>query len=150
LYIYCFYINYLVLDFNGTIAKDGKVINDVVPLLNRIAKLIKVYVITADTFGTSEKECQPINCEIKVISGSSVGEQKLAFIKDIGASNTVAVGNGQNDCAMLQEAVLGIAIIGPEGACGKTITSADIVVHNIIDGLNLLLNSKRITATIRP
>ena len=43
-------IKNLVLDFNGTIATDGRLIEGVAPLLGEIKeKNVDIYVITADT-----------------------------------------------------------------------------------------------------
>lgn len=58
------------------------------------------------------------------------------------------VGNGANDLEMFRLAK-SICVIGREGAFGKTIANADIVVTRPEDALDLLLNSKRMTATLR-
>lgn len=44
---------------------------------------------------------------------------------------------------------MGIAVIGKEGCGVKTMLSADIVVNNIMDAINLLSNEKRMIATLR-
>lgn len=61
----------------------------------------------------------------------------------------VAVGNGMNDRLMLRTAALGILVLGNEGTSVQALSSADIVVKDILDGLDLLLNPKRIIATLR-
>ncbi len=48
-------IQSLVLDFNGTIATDGKLINGVKDRLMRICENLQLFVITADTNGTVQK-----------------------------------------------------------------------------------------------
>lgn len=50
---------------------------------------------------------------------------------------------------MLKKAVLGIAVIGYEGASVKALNAADIVVKDINEGLGLLQNPKRLKATLR-
>ncbi|WP_333657002.1 hypothetical protein [Tissierella praeacuta] len=47
----------IVFDYNGTIAVDGKLINGVEELINKLAEYAKIYILTADTYGTVEKEC---------------------------------------------------------------------------------------------
>ena len=61
----------------------------------------------------------------------------------------VAVGNGANDAAMLHKASLGIAVLGGEGLALACLTAADIVVPDIGAALDLLLQPRRILATLR-
>jgi soluble P-type ATPase len=61
----------------------------------------------------------------------------------------VAIGNGANDAAMLSTAALGIAVLGPEGTARESIEAADVVVTSIEIGLDLLLNPRRLVATLR-
>ena len=51
---------HLVLDYNGTLAIDGKLIDGVKPLLEKVSRKIKLHVLTADTFGTSARELKGI------------------------------------------------------------------------------------------
>jgi len=61
----------------------------------------------------------------------------------------VALGNGNNDRRMLKAAGVGIAVSEGEGCAVDAITSADILVNGAMDALNLLLNTKRLKATLR-
>jgi len=61
----------------------------------------------------------------------------------------VAIGNGANDVAMLSEAAHGIAGLGPEGLAVSALLAADVLVASIDDALELLLNPKRLIATLR-
>jgi P-type E1-E2 ATPase len=142
-------LKHLVLDYNGTIAFDGNLCNGVEETLNLLAKEIKVYIITADTFGTVAAMCKGINGEVTVLTSNNGTEEKEHFVDSLGAENVVAIGNGANDCLMLKKAALGIAIIGNEGAALKAINNADIVVNNINDALGVLLNTQRLIATLR-
>lgn len=46
-------------------------------------------------------------------------QQKLKYVKDLGSSHVIAIGNGKNDLLMLRESALGIGIIQAEGTiCG--------------------------------
>ncbi len=139
----------IVLDFNGTMAEDGRLIEGVEELLNQLAELLNVYVLTADTFGTSQEACRNIKCKLYTLSGSLTGQEKLHFVQQLGTDKTVAVGNGNNDCHMLQACALGIVVMGREGTACKAIQSGDILARSINDALELLLNSKRIVASLR-
>ncbi len=142
-------LSHLVLDYNGTLAVDGSVITGVRERLNTLAELLTVHVITADTFGKAAENLKTVNCNLTILSKGNQQQQKADFIKKLGEQNTVAIGNGLNDALMLKEASLGIAIIQQEGAAFKTLQSADVVINNITDALDLLLNPMRLKATLR-
>ena len=65
------------------------------------------------------------------------------------SSSVVAIGNGANDVSMLRAAALGIVVVGPEGLATEAIAAATIVTLSIADALDLLLNPKRLVATLR-
>jgi soluble P-type ATPase len=50
---------------------------------------------------------------------------------------------------MLKNAILGIAVIGDEGCSTTTLLQSDITTNSIEDALMLLLNEKRLIATLR-
>ena len=70
-------------------------------------------------------------------------------MKGLGPQRTIAIGNGYNDHLMVKEAVLGIAVIGREGAARETVMNADVVVTDVLDALNLILKPLRHRATLR-
>ncbi|SHK82163.1 HAD family hydrolase [Desulforamulus aeronauticus] len=139
----------LVLDYNGTLALDGHLAEGVLERLNLLAKELKIYVITADTFGLAAAECKGLNGEVMILQNPLGAQEKEDFIMSLGAEQVAAVGNGVNDCLMLKKAALGIAVIGDEGASVKAVNAADIVVKDIRQALELLLHTKRLKATLR-
>lgn len=139
----------MVLDFNGTMALDGVLLPGVAERLNALSANLNIYVLTADTFGTVCSACSGINGKVEVLSELLGAPEKLNFIKKLGVQETVTIGNGTNDSLMLTEAALGILILGPEGASGKALTAADVVVTDINHGLDMLLSPKRLIATLR-
>lgn len=142
-------IEHLVLDFNGTLATDGKLIDGVEQLLNKLSEQLCIHVITADTFGTVAKALKGVNCRVIVLEKAEQDKQKKNYVKQLGSKKCVAIGNGFNDSLMLKFAALGIVTIQSEGAATKALQNADIACTSIIDALNLLLNPKRIAATLR-
>jgi soluble P-type ATPase len=139
----------IVLDFNGTIALDGVLLPGVQNKLNAISEIMDVYIITADTFGTVLSSCSSINCKLAVLTEKLGSCEKLKFIESLGPQETAAIGNGNNDVLMLEKAVLGILVTGPEGSSTKALMAADVIVKDIISGLDLFLNPKRLVATLR-
>ncbi len=83
--------------------------------------------------------------------GSAVehGDEKARYVHELGAGRCAAIGNGENDRAMLEAAALGIAVIGPEGAAFSALGAADVVCLTILDALDFLLDERALVATLR-
>jgi len=141
-------LEHLVLDYNGTIAKDGTLKVEVKALLLELCKNYTVHVIT-DTFGSVKAQMEDFSVIVKVLQTNNHTAEKAAYIDGLGKENCVAVGNGNNDSGMLHNATLGIAIIGDEGCATPTLLQSDISCANIENALTLLLNQKRLIATLR-
>lgn len=143
-------LKYLVLDFNGTLALDGKLLPGVAERLQKLNDIFeKIYVITADTHGTATEVFKDLPVNIYKIASVSETAEKQAFVKALGSDVCVAIGNGANDTLMLREAMLGICVLGNEATALSTLLNADIVVQNINDALDLFLYPKRLVATLR-
>jgi soluble P-type ATPase len=142
-------LSYLVLDYNGTIACDGRLIPGVRERLEELSRSVSIHILTADTFGSVQKEMTGIPCEIVVIGKENQTQAKADYVRQLGAQKTVSVGNGRNDALMLKKSVLGIAVIQEEGGAVETLLFADIATRSILDALDLLLHPLRLTATLR-
>lgn len=142
-------LEHLVLDYNGTLAVDGRLLPGVADRLKGLAERLQVHVITADTFGTVAAELQGLPVALQVIGPGAQDRQKLALVERLGPARTAAVGNGANDRLMLAQAALGICILGAEGAATPALLAADVVVRSPLEALDLLLIPARLTATLR-
>lgn len=138
----------IVLDFNGTISCDGHLIAGVSERLQELSKTFRVYVVTADTFGTVREQMDGL-AQIKVLETGDHRDEKRSFVSRLGAETVVAFGNGRNDAMMLKNVSLGIAVCQREGASSEVFGAADIVCTDILDGLDLLRYPKRLLATLR-
>jgi len=139
----------LVMDYNGTLACDGLLLDGVKEKINFLAEKMQIYVITADTFGKAEEQLAGVNCQLHIAPKENQAEAKLDFIKKLDAKKTVAIGNGRNDNLMLKNAVLGIAVLQKEGVASATFLVADLVCANILDALDLFVYPLRLVATLR-
>jgi P-type E1-E2 ATPase len=140
----------LVLDVNGTIAEDGDLIAGVKERLARLQRDLEVVLVTADTHGRQQALDGELGLEaVRTEGGRPEARQKAELVRRLGAEGTVAIGNGANDAEMLQEAALGIAVIGPEGASAAVLQGADVVARDIRDALDLLILPRRLMATLR-
>ena len=142
-------INTLLLDYNGTIATDGIIPESVKMRLQELAKDFDIYVLTADTHGTARKQCEDIPVTVHTFPVGNAADYKEEIINKIGGEVCVCLGNGRNDIKMFQKAALSIAILDTEGMCSKLLSESDICVTSIENGLDLLLNPKRIIADLR-
>jgi len=139
----------LVLDMNGTVATDGRISAKVKDKINLLAKRLKVYILTADTRGDAQERLTRTKAELVRLEQGEEAFQKKKFLQEIGPERAIAVGNGYNDHLMVKEAILGIAVLGKEGAAKETIYNADVVVADILDALDLILKPFRHRATLR-
>ncbi len=89
-----------------------------------------------------------MKAEVICLTEGEVSQGKLDLLRQVGAARTVAIGNGVDDAAMMEEAGLGICVIGKEGASAETMGKADVVVTNILDALDFLLKPLRHRAAL--
>ena len=142
-------IRHIVCDYNGTIAKDGIVLPNIKALFKQLEENYTIHVITADTFGSVKKQLEDTSVTVKVLESDDHTQEKSDYVRSLGASHCVAIGNGNNDKAMLTVAELGIAVMGTEGCAKDAFLSADILFGNIEEALEILMHEKRIVATLR-
>ncbi|MEF3698623.1 HAD family hydrolase [Desulfolutivibrio sp.] len=142
-------LTHLVLDYNGTLAKDGALLPGVAERLAALAVSLTVHVITADTFGTVRAALAGLPVTVTVLPPGPEDAAKLAFVQSLGLSATACVGNGRNDRLMLRACAVGLAILGPEGACLDAVLAADAVFADIRDALDVFAHPARLVATLR-
>lgn len=141
-------LSHLVLDYNGTIAEDGNIIEGIRPRLAQLSKELSIYVITADTHGTAAKKCEGLPLKVLTFPTTEVGRIKAEEVQKL-SGGVVTIGNGFNDIQMSDAADLSICVVGREGCCGALLMHTDVVVTSIEDALDLLLIPGRLRATLR-
>ncbi len=142
-------LDHLVLDYNGTLARDGRLIEGVVPRLEQLGEIIRIHVVTADTFGTVAGELGALPLTLTILEPEHQDRRKATYVHQLDARTVAAVGNGRNDAAMLGDAALGLAVIQEEGAAPATLAVADAVFTHINHALDALLHPRRLVATLR-
>jgi soluble P-type ATPase len=142
-------IRHLLLDYNGTLACDGMIKPGVLEQLETLSKQVTVHVITADTYGSVQQQCDLPYIKIHVIGREKQDIEKLNYLKSLGEEDTIAIGNGLNDALILRHAVLGFALLQEEGCAIKSLLAGDVVFKSINDALDALLNESRLIATLR-
>ena len=143
-------ISHLVLDFNGTLALDGRIKPGVADLLKELARHLQVHIVTAGTFGGVENEIRGIPCVLKILQGADQTGQKARYVEELGAE-----GDGVHRQRPQRQRHAGKSATGHPGragggggdrqACWPPTSSA----RDILSALRLLLHPLRLTATLR-
>ncbi len=142
-------LEHLVLDYNGTLARDGALIAGVTDRIARLTRDLRIHVLTGDTFGKARAALAAVPCALTVLEPHAQAEAKRIYVETLGGARTVCIGNGRNDRLMLEAAALGIAVLQHEGAAGETLLAADVVARDIGEALDFLIYPLRLVATLR-
>lgn len=142
-------IENVVFDYNGTIAVDGKLIDEAKELIIKLKEYANIYILTADTYGTVKKECMELGVEVLTFPKEMVCLSKKEIVEKLGAEKTICVGNGFNDIEMFKICKISIAVMENEGCSGKLLAYSDIVTKSIKDAINIVLSKNRMKATLR-
>jgi soluble P-type ATPase len=141
-------IDFILLDFEGTLAIDRRVHSKAKDKLNLLCKRTNIYILTRENQGLVREVLKKVKAEVIHFEEAEASEKKLELVRRLGGSRTVVIGNGFEDVLMMEEASLGICVIGKEGASAETMGKADVVVTNILDALDFLLKPFRHQATL--
>ena len=142
-------LNYLVCDVNGTLALDGRLLEGVARGFKTLRDRLEIHLISADTFGTLAQINHQLEVHAHIIPPGDEISQKAEFVRQLGAEQVVAIGQGANDRDMLKAASVGICILSREGAAAETLLAADIIVPDILSAIELLEKPLRMIATLR-
>jgi soluble P-type ATPase len=142
-------LEHLVSDFTGTLSEDGALVKGVRERFSRLSRDLRVHILTADTFGRAVKELEGVDCTLHILAGPGHDLQKEEYVRSLGPEKVVAMGNGINDRRMLSLARVGIAVCLREGCAADALKGADLMVTSALDALDLLLEPRRLLATLR-
>jgi soluble P-type ATPase len=141
-------IEFILLDFEGTLASDRRVHPKAKDKINLLSKRTKIYILTKEEKEQVTGILRKLRAEIIHFAEGDAFNGKLNFLRQLGADRAVAIGSGRNDASMIEEAAFGICVISKEGTAAETIQKADVVVSSILDALDFLLKPLRQKATL--
>ncbi len=142
-------LEHLVCDVNGTLAVDGQLLDGLAKKIKLLSDRLTIHLLTADTHGRQAFIDQQVGLKALRIQPGGEAAQKAAHVRQLGAGQVVAIGQGANDAQMLKEAALGICVLSAEGTAVESLLAADLVVSDIYQAFQLLENPVRIVATLR-
>jgi soluble P-type ATPase len=143
-----FEIDFILIDFEGTLALDRRVHPKAKDKINLLSKRTKIYILTKEEKECVEEALKKVKSELIYLSEENSSRQKLDWLHQLGATRTVAIGNGIDDISMIEEAGLGICVLSKEGTSSEAMKKADVVFMNILDALDFLLKPFRQKATL--
>ena len=141
-------IEFILIDFEGTLASDRKVHPKAKDKINLLSKRTKIYILTKGEKEVVTEVLKKVKAEIVYLTEGGAREKKLDLLRQLGPTKTVAIGNGVDDAPMIEEAGLGICIVGKEGSSVEAMVKAEVVFGNILDALDFLLKPLRQKATL--
>ncbi|MGA2518755.1 MAG: HAD hydrolase family protein [Thermodesulfobacteriota bacterium] len=141
-------IEFILIDFEGTLASDRRVHPKAKDKINLLSKRTKIYILTAEEKERVEEVLRKVKAEIIYLTQGESSQKKLDLLRRLGPSRTVAIGNGMDDVSMVEEAGLGVCVLGKEGTSSEAMKKADVVFMNILDALDFLLKPLRQKATL--
>ncbi len=141
-------IDFILFDFEGTLASDRRVHPKAKDKINLLSKRAKIYILTKEEKERVEEVLKKVNAEIVYLTGEASSPKKMDILHQLGATRTVAVGNGADDGPLMKEAGFGLCVIGKEGAFSGAVKNADVVFTDILDALDFLLKPLRQKATL--
>jgi P-type E1-E2 ATPase len=142
-------LEHLVMDVNGTLAVDGILLEGVARRIGALRNRLTIHLLTADTHGGQAAIDHLLNLQaVRIRQGDEAG-QKAAYIRQLGAECVAAIGQGANDAQMLKTAALGICVLSEEGLAIETLTSADLLMPDILSALDLFDKPLRLIASLR-
>jgi P-type E1-E2 ATPase len=144
-----FQLEHLVMDVNGTLAVDGRLIDGVASKISSLQGLVKIHLLTADTHGKQNQIDQQLGVTAVRIQPGGEARQKAEYVRRLNSETVVAIGQGANDAEMLKIAKLGICVLSIEGVARETLLSCDLVAQSILSALELLERPARISASLR-
>lgn len=141
-------LHHLVLDFNGTLALRGLLIEGVATRCAHLAEQLQLHCVTGDTFGTARLALAGLPIHLHVLPSEGQSHAKRDYLRQL-EGGVCAIGNGWNDRLILEEADLAFAVLMQEGAASATLRAADAVFTSILDALDTLLDPTRLVALLR-
>ena len=141
-------IEYILIDFEGTLAVDRRVDPKAKDKMNLLSRRTKIYVLAQGQDQVAKEVLKKVTAEVVHLKEGESSQGKLNLLNELGPQRTVAIGNGLDDVAMVENAGLGICVISREGTASEMLEKADLVVANILDALDFLLKPMRQQATL--
>lgn len=137
----------IILDLNGTLAVNGKIVEGVAERINSLKELgFNIILLTGDTNKNADEIAKNLNIEWKY---AETGIEKKDIALGMSPESCVSIGNGLIDLELMKVVKLRIVTLQDEGVHVKTLLNSDIVVPSINNALDLFIKPSSLIATLR-
>jgi len=142
----------VVSDYTGTYSLGGRIEPAIRRQLTHLASLVDLHIVTADSFGTAERELAGVATP-HLLGPGRHDTEKAEYVSRFNLAQVAALGNGNNDRLMLKAVKegggLAIAVDNGEGCAVDALLNANVFVTGAANALDLLLDPVRLKATLR-
>jgi soluble P-type ATPase len=114
--------------------------------LKALGEHLSLHALTAGTHGNIAELEHALGFPLHLIISA---EEKVLYVEQLGPAHVIAFGNGMNDGGMLHLAAIGVAVLAGEGVAMSALQAADVLALGPLDAIDLVLNPKRLVATLR-
>lgn len=146
-------IKTIVGDYTGTHSQGGRLAPGVRRRLLKLARLVDIHILSADSFGTAREQLKGLPLEVHILEGERHDVQKKEFGERHEPRYVAAFGNGNNDRLLLRTVKeaggIAIAVDNGEGCAIDALLQADLFIVGAARALDLLLEKTRCKATLR-
>ena len=139
-------ISHVFIDYNGTIAYKGKLLDGILESLTKLTQLYQVHIITGDTYGNVKEMFK--NTDINLILAYTA-KDKADLVRHYNPETCISIGNGSIDALMFNKTAISIAVVGKEGCSVKALRNADIMVTDINNAFSIISNPNQLIATLK-
>jgi soluble P-type ATPase len=147
-------IRSIVSDYSGTLSRGGRLADGVEERLLKLLEVVDVHILTSDTFGTAREELRRIPAHVMILVEEHHDIQKQEYVRSrCDPRHAAAFGNGNNDRLLLKTVKeaggIAVAVDNGEGCATETLLNANLFISGAANALDLLLDPKRLKATLR-
>jgi soluble P-type ATPase len=91
-------LSHLILDVNGTLTRDGTLLEGIPERVEALKQQLTVELLTADTHGRLDMLKKELGIQgQRLVRGQPEAPQKSQRVRALGADHVAAIGNGAND-----------------------------------------------------
>ena len=146
-------IDAILTDYTGTLSRKGRLIPGVRDQLTKLAELVEIHVITADTFGLAQEELEGIPLTHQRLEGRNHDIQKREYGLRFDLRRAAALGNGNNDRLLLkvvkEAGGVAVAVDNGEGCATDALLNSNLFIVGAVNALDLLIEPNSCKATLR-
>jgi soluble P-type ATPase len=140
-------ITAIVIDFNGTLAVRGEVVQGAAEKINQMKQLgFRIILVTSDQRGNAKAAAAKLGIEFVEAKDAGAKEK---FMLTLDSGKVAAIGNARIDTGLYKKAKIRVATLQAEGIHTGILPFVDMIVPSVIDALDLFMDADTFVATMK-